>query len=166
MKKTVNLFAILSCAALVPNFAHADGHNGHHLKPYGADETPAATASAASGSIAFTGKGLNTPFNCCTQYEGQTGERDQPAQVHAPGSVVNHGQTQSFKVDPGYKNDDGNRLSEFRRANAVVANNEHTDPAKYGAGRDAATTGNPAGTGDTLGGSHFTAHSGHNQWVK
>ena len=122
-------------------------------------------AMEADKAIPFSGKGLNTPWNCCKQYEGQTGERDQPAQVHAPGSVINHAQAQSFKIDPGYKNDDGNRMPMFRRASAVVANNEHTDSAKYGAGRDAATTGNPAGTGDTLGGSHFTAHSGHNQWV-
>jgi len=36
----------------------------------------------------------------------------------------------------------------------VVGNNEPTDTKMYGAGKDAATTGNAMGSGDTLGNVH------------
>lgn len=151
MKKNIIGLAVASCFAFGASVAMAQ---------------PAITpAMEADKAVPFSGKGLNTPWNCCKQYEGQSGERDQPAQKHAPGAKINHSQAQSFKVDPGYKNDDGNRLPEFRRPGTNTASSEPTDTAKYGAGRDAATTGNPAGTGDTLGKSHFDANSHQKQWI-
>ncbi|CAH1386153.1 hypothetical protein [Candidatus Nitrotoga sp. M5] len=132
-----------------------------------AQAQPAVTqAMEAPKAVPFSGKGLNTPWNCCKQYTGQTGERDQPGEMNAPGSKVNNQQSQAFDIDPGYKNDDGNRMPYFRLANAVVGNTEPTDSKEYGAGRDAANTGNHEGTGDTLGNSHFSAKSGFNQWIK
>lgn len=151
MKKNVIGLAIASCFALGATLAQA--------------QPAVKQAMEQDPAVPFSGKGLDTAWNCCKQYEGQSGERDQPGQSHKPGAKVNHTQAQSFAVDPGYKNDDGDRRPEFRRPGSNVASSEPTDPAKYGAGKDAATTGNPAGTGDTLGGSHFSAKSHMGQWV-
>ena len=46
MKKTVNYLAILSCSILGITLAHADGYDGHHLKPY-----PTYPASSSSSSM-------------------------------------------------------------------------------------------------------------------
>ncbi|MDO9100723.1 MAG: hypothetical protein Q8K74_06520 [Candidatus Nitrotoga sp.] len=153
MKKNVISLAIASCFVFGASLAQAQAISA---------PKPAFTADKATP---FTGKGLNTPWNCCKQYVGFDGPRDQPGEVNAAGAKINLSQAQDFKTDPGYKNSDGNRMPMFRRANAVLANNEHTDSKAYGAGKDAATTGNAQGTGDTLGHSHFTPNSGHNQWV-
>jgi hypothetical protein len=153
MKKSVISFAIASCFVFGASLAQAQAISAP--KP----------AMEADKATPFTGKGLNTPWNCCKQYVGFTGERDQPGEVNKPGAKNNHSRNRDGAIDPGFKNDDGNRMPEFRRANAVLANNEPTNSKTYGAGKDAATTGNPQGSGDTLGNSHFTANSGHNQWV-
>jgi hypothetical protein len=153
MKKNVISLAIASCFVFGASLAQAQAISA---------PKPAFTADKATP---FTGKGLNTPWNCCKQYVGYDGPRSQPGEMNAPGAKINHSQAQDFKIDPGYKNDDGNRMPEFRRANSVLANNEHTDSKAYGAGKDAATTGNAQGSGDTLGGSHFTPNSGHKQWL-
>jgi len=152
MKKTVISFAITSCFIFGASLAQAQAISAP--KP----------AMEADVAVPFSGKGLNTPWNCCKQYGGQTGERNQPGILPATGAKINHAQTQSFTIDPGYKNDSGNTMSFFKRSDAVIANNEHTDSKKYGAGKDAATTGNSNGSGDTLGQSHFTANSGYHQW--
>jgi hypothetical protein len=113
----------------------------------------------------FSGKGLNTPWNCCKQYVGFDGSRDQPGEVNKPGAKINHSRNRDGKLDPGFKGDDGNRMPEFMRIASLSANNEPTDSKAYGAGKDAATTGNAQGSGDTLGQSHFSANSGYKQWV-
>lgn len=151
MKKSVVSFAIASCFVFGASLAQAQAISAP--KP----------AFEADKATPFTGKGLNTPWNCCKQYVGFTGERDQPGEVNKPGAKNNHSRNRDEKADPGFKNDDGNRMPEFRR---VMANNEPTNSKTYGAGKDAATTGNSNGSGDTLGGSHFTANGGLNQWVK
>lgn len=51
MKKTVNYLAILSCSVLGITLAHADGYNGHHLKPY---PTYSATSPSSAKSSAST----------------------------------------------------------------------------------------------------------------
>ena len=154
MKKNVISLAIASCFVFGASLAQAQAISA---------PKPAFTADKATP---FTGKGLNTPWNCCKQYVGFEGERDQPGEVNKPGAKNNHSRNRDGTIDPGYKNDDGQRMPDFRLASAVVKNNEPTDSKAYGAGRDAATTGNAQGSGDTLGNSHFTANSGHNQWVK
>lgn len=155
MKKSVISLAIASCFVFGASLAQAQAISA---------PKPAFTADKATP---FTGKGLNTPWNCCKQYEamGITGERDQPGEVNAPGKKINNVVNRSAKDDPGYKNDDGNRMPEFRRIASLSANNEPTDSKAYGAGKDAATTGNAQGSGDTLGGNHFTANSFYKQWV-
>lgn len=153
MKKNVISLAIASCFVFGASLAQAQAISA----------PPPVMAEDAHEP--FTGTGLNTSWNCCKQYTGQSGIRDQPAHMNPPGKVINHSQTQAFDIDPGYKHDDGNRMSDFRRKTAVVANNEPTDSKAYGAGKDAATTGNSNGSGDTLGGSHFSSKSGYNQWV-
>jgi len=153
MKKNVISLAIASCFVFGASLAQAQAISA----PKPAFEQDKATP--------FTGKGLNTPWNCCKQYIGQEGERNQPGKINPPGEKVNLAQSQSFKIDPGYKNDSGNTMPFFRRSDSVTANDEHTDSKKYGAGKDAATTGNAQGSGDTLGQNHFTANSGYKQWV-
>ena len=153
MKKNVISLAIASCFVFGASLAQAQAISAP--KP----------AFEADKATAFTGKGLNTPWNCCKQYVGFTEERDQPGTVNKPGAKNNNSRNRDGTIDPGFKNDDGNRMPEFRRANAVLANNEHTDSKAYGAGKDAATTGNAQGSGDTLGQNHFTANSGYKQWV-
>jgi len=70
MKKTVNYLAVLSCSVLGITLAHADGHDGHHLKPYptypasssssmpsssmSSTSKPASSKSSSSGSSAST----------------------------------------------------------------------------------------------------------------
>ncbi|MFZ1545833.1 MAG: hypothetical protein WAT12_01855 [Candidatus Nitrotoga sp.] len=152
MKKNVISLAIASCFVFGASLAQAQTAIPPHVNTEDAHKP-------------FTGTGLNTSWNCCKQYTGQSGVRDQPSHINPPGKVVNHQQSQAFAIDPGYKHDDGNRLSDFRRADAVVGNNEPTDSKAYGAGKDAATTGNAQGSGDTLGHSVFTANSGYKQWV-
>jgi len=153
MKKNVISLAIASCFVFGASLAQAQAISA---------PKPAFTADKATP---FTGKGLNTPWNCCKQYVGFEGERDAPGASHAPGALINHSQARDFKIDPGYKNDDGQRMPDFRLASAVVGNNEPTDTKMYGAGKDAATTGNAMGTGDTLGNVHFTPTSGFKQWL-
>ncbi|MDW7642212.1 MAG: hypothetical protein SCH10_00550 [Nitrosomonadaceae bacterium] len=153
MKKTVISLAVVSCFALGATLAQANSYYQN-------------TETGKFGG----GTSLNTSYNCCAQYTGQSGARNQSSEVGAPGAKVNSAQSQSFAIDPGYKNDDGNRMSFFRRANAVVSNVEPTDTAKYGAGKDAVKThgsyGIPyGGTGDTKGEVHFSDKSGHNQWL-
>ncbi len=152
MKKTVISFAITSCFIFGASLAQAQSLSAP--KP----------AMEADKAVPFSGKGLNTPWNCCKQYTGQTGERNQPGILPATGAKINHAQTQSFTIDPGYKKDDGNTMSFFKRVDSSSANNEPTNSKKYGDGKDAATTGRPEGSGDTLGKSHFTANSGYKQW--
>ena len=156
MKKSIISLAITSCFVLGASLAQAQAISA----PKPAMEQDKATP--------FTGKGLNTPWNCCKQYDdlGIVGERDQPGEVNPPGKKINHSVNRSAKIDPGYKNDDGNRMPEFMRKNSLAANNEPTDSKAYGAGKDAATTGNAQGSGDTLGKPHFSAASGFNQWLK
>jgi len=152
MKKNIISLAIASCFVFGASLAQAQ---------------PAVTqAMKAKSATPFTGQGLNTPWNCCEQYLGQSGERDQPGELNAPGEKINNQQSQAFDIDPGYKNDSGQRMPYFRLAGAVVNNNEPTDVAMYGAGRDAANTGDSMGTGDTLGQKHFTPKSGFKQWIK
>jgi len=153
MKKNVISLAIASCFVFGASLAQAQSISG----------PPPVMAEDAHAP--FTGTGLNTSWNCCKQYTGQSGVRNQPGHINPPGKVVNHAQTQAFAIDPGYKNDSGNVMPHFRRADAVVANNEPTNTKMYGAGRDAATTGNSMGTGDTLGQVHFTPTSGFKQWL-
>jgi len=153
MKKNVISLAIASCFVFGASLAQAQAISA---------PKPAFTADKATP---FTGKGLNTPWNCCKQYVGYDGPRNQPGEMNAPGAKINLSQAQDFKTDPGYKHDDGNTMPFFRRATSVLANNEHTDSKAYGAGKDAATTGNSQGSGDTLGGSHFTPNSGYKQWL-
>lgn len=152
MKKTVISLAVVSCFALGATLAQANPY--YHT-----------TESGKYGG----GTSLNTSYNCCAQYTGQSGTRNTGGVVHAPGAQVNYTQAQSFAIDPGYKNDDGNTTAWFRRADALVVK-EPTDTAKYGAGKDAAKThgsyGIPyGGTGDTHGEIHFSDKSGHNQWL-
>ncbi|RFC35963.1 MAG: hypothetical protein DID92_2727743885 [Candidatus Nitrotoga sp. SPKER] len=153
MKKSIISLAIASCFVFGASLAQAQAISA---------PMPAMTQDKAEP---FTGKGLNTPWNCCKQYVGFDGPRDQPGEVNKPGAKNNNSRNRDGTIDPGYKNDDGNRMSEFRRIDATSANNEHTDSKAYGAGKDAATTGRPEGSGDTLGQSHFTANSGYKQWV-
>lgn len=49
MKKTVNYLAVLSCSVLGITLAHADGHDGHHLKPY--PTYPASSSSSMPSSM-------------------------------------------------------------------------------------------------------------------
>lgn len=156
MKKSIISLAIASCFVFGASLAQAQAISA---------PKPAFTQDKATP---FTGKGLNTAWNCCKQYEdlGITGERDSPGEVNAPGKKINHSVNRSATIDPGYKNDDGNRMPEFRRVASLSANNEHTDSKMYGAGKDAATTGNSLGSGDTLGQVHFTPNSGFKQWLK
>lgn len=153
MKKNVISLAIASCFVFGASLAQAQAISA---------PKPAFTADKATP---FTGKGLNTPWNCCKQYVGFDGPRDQPGEMNEAGAKINHSQAQDYKTDPGHNKSDGNRMPDFRLASAVVGNNEPTDSKAYGAGKDAATTGNAQGTGDTLGNSHFTANSGHKQWI-
>ena len=153
MKKSVISLAIASCFVFGASLAQAQAISA---PPH---------VNAEDAHSPFTGTGLNTSWNCCKQYTGQHGIRNQPGQINPPGKVVDHSQTQAFDIDPGYGKDDGNTLSHFRRADAVVANNEPTNSKSYGAGKDAATTGNAEGSGDTLGCSPFTANAGYKQWV-
>ncbi len=153
MKKNVISLAIASCFVFGASLAQAQAISAP--KP----------AFEADKATPFTGKGLNTPWNCCKQYVGFTDPRDQPGQMNAAGAKINHSQARNFTIDPGGKKSDGNRMPEFRRADSVSANNEPTNSKAYGAGKDAATTGNPQGSGDTLGNNHFTASSGHKQWI-
>jgi hypothetical protein len=153
MKKSIISLAIASCFVFGASLAQAQAISA----PKPAMEQDKATP--------FSGKGLNTPWNCCKQYVGFDGPRDQPGEVNKPGAKNNNSRNRDGTIDPGYKNDDGNRMSEFRRVDSLSANNEPTDSNKYGAGKDAATTGRAQGSGDTLGGSHFTANSGYKQWV-
>lgn len=153
MKKNVISLAIASCFVFGASLAQAQ-----------AISAPP-PVSKEEAHTAFTGTGLNTSWNCCQQYTDIPGVRDQPSHMNAPGSVINHQQVRSLEIDPGYKNDDGNRMPDFRRATAVVANSEHIDSKAYGAGKDAASTGNADGSGDTLGGKHFSSKSGYKQWV-
>ena len=153
MKKTVISLAVVSCFALGATLAQANPY--YHT-----------TESGKYGG----GTSLNTSYNCCAQYTGQSGARNQSGQIGAPGAKVNAQQSQSFAIDPGYKHDDGNTLSFFRRADAVISNKEPTDTAKYGAGKDAVKThgsyGIPyGGTGDTHGEVHFSDKSGHTPWL-
>ena len=156
MKKSIISLAIASCFVFGASLAQAQAISA----PKPAMEQDKATP--------FSGKGLNTSWNCCKQYDdlGIKGERDQPGEVNAPGKKINHSVDRSAKIDPGYKNDDGNRMPEFMRVASLSDNNEPTDSKAYGAGKDAATTGKPEGSGDTLGKSHFGAASGFKQWVK
>ncbi len=153
MKKNVISLAIASCFVFGASLAQAQAISA----PKPAFEQDKATP--------FTGKGLNTPWNCCKQYVGFDGPRDQPGEINKPGAKNNNSRNRDGTIDPGFKNDDGNRMSEFRRVDATSANNEPTDSKAYGAGKDAATTGRAQGSGDTLGQSHFTANSGFKQWV-
>ena len=153
MKKNVISLAIASCFVFGASLAQAQAITAP--KP----------AFEADKATPFTGKGLNTPWNCCKQYVGFTEARDQSGEVNKPGAKNNHSRNRDGTIDPGFKNDDGNRMPEFRRMASLSANNEHTDSKAYGAGKDAATTGNAQGSGDTLGQSHFTANSGYKQWV-
>jgi hypothetical protein len=154
MKKSIISLAIASCFVLGASLAQAQAITA----PKPAMEQDKATP--------FTGKGLNTPWNCCKQYVGFDGPRDQPGEINKPGAKNNNSRNRDEKLDPGFKNDDGNRMSEFRREASTSANNEPTDSKKYGDGKDAATTGRGEGSGDTLGKSHFSDKSGYNQWVK
>lgn len=154
MKKSIISLAIASCFVFGASLAQAQAISA---------PKPAFTQDKADP---FTGKGLNTPWNCCKQYVGFDGPRDQPGEVNKPGAKNNNSRNRDGTIDPGYKNDDGNRMPEFRRVDSTSANNEPTDSKAYGAGKDAATTGNAQGSGDTLGKSHFSAASGFNQWVK
>jgi hypothetical protein len=152
MKKTVISLAVVSCFALGATLAQDNPY--YHT-----------TESGKYGG----GTGVNTSYNCCAQYTGQSGTRNTGGVVHAPGAQVNYTQAQSFAIDPGYKNDDGNTVPFFRRADANAVK-EPTDSAKYGAGKDAVKThgsyGIPyGGTGDTHGEVHFSDKSGHNQWL-
>jgi hypothetical protein len=153
MKKNVISLAIASCFVFGASLAQAQAISAP--KP----------AFEADKATPFTGKGLNTPWNCCKQYVGFTGPRDQPGEVNAPGAKNNNSRNRDGTIDPGFKNDSGNRMPEFRRMASVSANNEPTNSKAYGAGKDAATTGNPQGSGDTLGNNHFTANSGYKQWI-
>ncbi len=155
MKKNVISLAIASCFVFGASLAQAQAITAP--KP----------AMEADKATAFSGKGLNTPWNCCKQYVdlGIAGERDQPGEVNAPGKKINNVVNRSATIDPGFKNDDGNRMPEFMRIASLSANNEPTNSKAYGAGKDAATTGNAQGSGDTLGQSHFTANSGFKQWI-
>lgn len=153
MKKNVISLAIASCFVFGASLAQAQAISA---PPH---------VNAEDAHKPFTGTGLNTSWNCCKQYTGQSGIRNQPGQINPPGKVINHAQTQAFAIDPGYKNDSGNTLPFFRRADAVVGNNEPTDSKAYGPSRDAGHAGGEAGTGDTLGHSVFTANSGYKQWV-
>ncbi len=154
MKKNVISLTVATCFVFGASLAQAQAISA----PKPAFEQDKATP--------FTGKGLNTPWNCCKQYVGFTGERDAPGLINEPGAKINHAQPRDFNIDPGGKNSDGNRMPYFRRADAVLANNEHTDFKMYGAGKDAATTGSAQGSGDTLGNMHFTPNSGFKQWLK
>lgn len=155
MKKSIISLAIGSCFIFGASLAQAQAISA---------PKPVMIPDMASP---FTGKGLNTAWNCCKQYNdlGITGERDAPGQVNPPGKKINHSVNRSATIDPGYKNDDGNRMPEFMRVASLSANNEPTDTKMYGAGKDAATTGNAMGTGDTLGQAHFTPVSGFKQWL-
>ena len=154
MKKNVISLAIASCFVFGASLAQAQAITAP--KP----------AMEADKATPFTGKGLNTPWSCCKQYVGFDGERDAPGQITQPGAKNNHSRNRDGTIDPGYKNDDGNRMSEFRRVASLSANNEPTNTKMYGAGKDAATTGNAMGSGDTLGHVHFTPTSGFQQWLK
>ncbi len=154
MKKSIISLAIASCFVFGASLAQAQAISA---------PKPAMTQDKAD---AFTGKGLNTPWNCCKQYVGFDGPRDQPGEVNKPGAKNNHSRNRDEKLDPGFKNDDGDRMPEFMRVASLSANNEPTDSKAYGAGKDAATTGSAQGSGDTLGKSHFGAASGFNQWQK
>ncbi|CAH1386155.1 hypothetical protein [Candidatus Nitrotoga sp. M5] len=153
MKKNVISLAIASCFVFGASLAQA--------------QTAIPKQMEAPKAVPFSGTKTDTPWNCCSQYEflGAEGERDAAGEVNAPGSKINFTQSQPYAIDPGHKNDDGNRMPDFRRATAVVGNTEPIDSKAYGAGRDVATTGNPEGTGDTLGKSHFTEKSFSNQWL-
>lgn len=154
MKKSLISLAIASCFVFGASLAQAQAISA---------PKPAFTADKADP---FTGKGLNTPWNCCKQYVGFDGPRDQSGEVNAPAAKNNNSRNRDGTIDPGFKHDDGNRMPEFRRVASLSANNEPTDSKAYGAGKDAATTGNAQGTGDSLGKSHFSAASGFNQWLK
>ena len=154
MKKNVISLAIASCFVFGASLAQAQAITAP--KP----------AFEADRATPFTGKGLNTPWNCCKQYVGFDGIRDQSGEVTKPGAKNNHSRNRDGTIDPGFKNDDGNRMPEFMRVASVSANNEPTDTKMYGAGKDAATTGNAMGSGDTLGAVHFTPSSGFKQWLK
>lgn len=155
MKKSIISLAIASCFVFGASLAQAQAISA----PKPAFEQDKATP--------FSGKGLNTPWNCCKQYEGHTGDvRNQPGEINEPGKKINHSTSRSDKIDPGFKNDNGNTMPFFRRSDAVLANNEHTNSKMYGAGKDAATTGSAQGSGDTLGQVHFTPTSGFKQWLK
>lgn len=154
MKKSIISLAIASCFVFGASLAQAQAISAP--KP----------AMAQDKAEPFTGKGLNTPWNCCKQYVGFDGPRDQPGEVNKPGAKNNNSRNRDGTIDPGYKNDDGNRMPEFRRVASTSANNELTNSKAYGAGKDAATTGNQQGTGNTLGQSHFSDASGFNQWIK
>ncbi len=153
MKKNVISLAIASCFVFGASLAQAQAITAP--KP----------AMEYDKAAPFSGKGLNTSWNCCKQYVGFDGPRDQPGEVNKPGAKLNNSVNRDFKIDPGFKNDDGNRMPEFMRIASLSANNEPTNSKAYGAGKDAATTGNAQGSGDTLGQSHFTANSGFKQWV-
>lgn len=153
MKKNVISLAIASCFVFGASLAQAQAISAP--KP----------AFEADKATPFTGKGLNTPWNCCKQYVGFTEARDQGGEVNKPGAKNNLSRNRDGTIDPGFKNDDGNRMPEFRRIASTSANNEHTDSKAYGAGKDAAHTGSENGSGDTLGNNHFTANSGYKQWV-
>ena len=153
MKKNVISLAIASCFVFGASLAQAQAITAP--KP----------AMEYDKAEPFSGKGLNTPWNCCKQYVGFDGPHDQPGEVNKPGAKNNHSRNRDGKLDPGFKNDDGNRMPEFMRIASLSANNEPTDSKAYGAGKDAATTGNAQGSGDTLGQGHFTANSGYKQWI-
>lgn len=56
MKKTVNYLAILSCSVLGITLAHADGYDGHHLKPYPTYPASSSSSSMPSSSMPSTPK--------------------------------------------------------------------------------------------------------------
>lgn len=63
MKKTVNYLAILSFFVLGATLAHADGHDGHHLKPYPSDSGNSSASSAPSSpSKSSCGGGASSDY--------------------------------------------------------------------------------------------------------
>ena len=120
MKKSIINLAIASCFIFGASLAQAQAISA----PKSAMEQDKATP--------FSGKGLNTPWNCCKQYVGFDGPRDQPGEMNKPGSKNNHSRNRDGKIDPGYKNDDDSRHGEILgEIHPVLETEKKLDRARY-----------------------------------
>jgi len=97
MKKSVISFAIASCFVFGASLAQAQAISA---------PKPAFTAEKRPR---LQGKAW-TPHGIAANSMSVLSERDAPGFSHAPGKLINHSQAQDFKIDPGYKNDDGQRM--------------------------------------------------------